>query len=459
MTKVTEDFDRDLLETTREKVFQIPLLPQVNVVELFHELDRSLQRSIDALLFKTNFVETYLSDVVAEVAASVTHGRTIYGSTTTRKERREAQKREAPPKEGTPEAVYKRRSDIKFLSQSINILHLLAYYQDMDVSTVSKYKRQTKAILKEIGFVRLVYEEVIKHFLDVTKPYMDLAKLALDAHSGLHTSKLKREAVASILTYSELHDKMEMIEDEVQVDRMYLYHLCLFIEKSYQRQLQIRDAIHNPYLRVVYKEAKRHSTSNPQTLENYQNGGTGLMRAISCYNLDKNVSFSSYAHWWVRQAILFSIKDTSNFMKLPVTTWQTFSSTEKVRAKLYARDGVDSIEALSDETGHSVEKLKEIYSSVRTSHVHSLDYEVDETGKMMLIDVIPDEHHEERERLDEVSQDIEERLKKLSPEQRWVLRLHYGMFGKLKDDEHFESITAEDIMAERIRQRIAAAGS
>ena len=200
MVKITdpsEESDRDLLELTREKVFKLPLLPQVKVVELFHELDRSLQRSIDALLAKTNFVEVYLADVVAEVAASVTHGRTIYGSTTTRRERREQQDNAPVPEEGTPEAVFKRHSDIQFLEQSINVLRLLSYYQDADVTSVVAYKRRTKKVLKEIGFVRLVYEEVIKRFLEVTQPYVDLARQALEMHHSLHSSKLQRDAMVS----------------------------------------------------------------------------------------------------------------------------------------------------------------------------------------------------------------------------------------------------------------------
>lgn len=459
MVKITdpsEESDRDLLELTREKVFKLPLLPQVKVVELFHELDRSLQRSIDALLAKTNFVEVYLADVVAEVAASVTHGRTIYGSTTTRRERREQQDNAPVPEEGTPEAVFKRHSDIQFLEQSINVLRLLSYYQDADVTSVVAYKRRTKKVLKEIGFVRLVYEEVIKRFLEVTQPYVDLARQALEMHHSLHSSKLQRDAMVSAVAFGELHERMEVIEDEVQADRAYLYPLCAFVERSYRRQIKLRDAIHDPYLRVVYKEAKRHSTSDPQTLENCQNGSMGLMRAISCYNETRKVSFSSYAHWWVRQAILFSIKDTSNFMKLPVTTWQTFTSVEKRRAALYAKTGDDSLEAVAEDSGHSVAKLKEMYESVRTSHVHSLDYEVDETGKMLLIDVIPDDDHEERERLSDIDQDVEARLARLAADQRWVLKLHYGMFGKL---DQGEPVTIEDIMQERIRQRIASSGA
>lgn len=456
LTDVPEEPERDLLELTRDKVFKLPLLPQAKVVELFHELDRSLQRSIDALLSKTNFVEVYLADVVAEVAASVTHGRTIYSSTTTRRERREQQKDEPDPKEGTPEAVFKRRSDIQFLEQSINVLRLLSFYQEADVTAVVQYKRSTKKVLREIGFVRLVYEEVIKRFLEVTKPYVDLARQALVMHNGFHSSKRQRDAMMSAVAFGELHERMEEIEDEVQADRAYLYPLCSFIARNYQRQLKIRDAIHDPYLRVVYKEAKRHSTSDPQTLENYQNGSMGLIRAISCYNEERKVSFSSYAHWWVRQAILFSIKDTSNFMKLPVTTWQTFTAVEKKRAALYAETGDDSIDAVAEVTGHNVSKLKEMYESVRSSHVHSLDYEVDETGKMMLIDVIPDEEHEERDRTRDIDQDVETRLGRLPAEQRWLLRLHYGMFGKL---DQGEVLTPEDIMQERIRQRIAAAGS
>lgn len=445
---------RDLSEIIREKIFNLPLLPQPQVRELFDTLDASLQYSINILLAKSNFVETYLSDVVSEVAASMTHGRTIYGGTSKRK-KGEDRELEPEPEKGTPESVYKRQSDIVFLEQSINILHLLAHYQECDLSEAHHFKDVARDVLREIKFVRLVYEEVIERFLLLTKPYVAIAQMAVDEHNDMHDARQKRAVINHAIAFSDLHDQMEEIEEEVQVDRAYLYHLCLFIKKKEGEQRLIRDKIYKPYLRIVYKEAKRHATNAQQTLDNFQNGSTGLHRAISCYNLDKNVSFSSYSHWWVRQAILFSIKDTSNFVKLPVTTWQTYSSVEKKRAVVLAKTGDASLEVLAKETGHSVAKLKEMYESVRASHVHSLDYEVDETGKMLLIDVIPDADHEERERIEEIDSDVEARLATLAEDERWVLRLHYGMFGKL---EQGESLTARDIMQAKIRQRIASVG-
>jgi len=449
-TKVKPE-PRDSLDSLRETVFDLPLLPQVKVLEMFGCLDGSLQDTIDALLNRTNFVETCLADIVAEVAASITHGRTIYGRTTSRKAERE----KPLPKPGTPGEVFKRSSDIQFLEQSINILYLLAYYQGRQPVGVGPQKDLAKRILREVKFVRLVYEDVIDRFLAATKGYVDMARRATEAHNSMHTARLKTEMASWASCYSDFHDQMQAIEDEVKVDRAYLYHLCLLVKTNRDRQARIRDTIHMPYLRIVYKEAKRHATNTEQTLDNFQNGSVGLSRAISCYNLDRNVSFSSYSHWWIRQSILFSIKDSSNFVKLPVTTWQSYTSIEKKRAKIASRDGDGSMEALARATGHTEAKLEEIYGAVRSSHVHSLDYEVDETGKMMLIDVIPDDAAEQRESFRGVREDIDRRLKRLLPEQRWALVLHYGMVGRL-DQTDLDPI---EISRERIRQRIAAAGA
>jgi RNA polymerase sigma factor (sigma-70 family) len=187
-------------------------------------------------------------------------------------------------------------------------------------------------------------------------------------------------------------------------------------------------------------------------LDNLQNGAQGLLRGISCYNVNKKVSFSSYAHWWIRQAILFHIKESSNFMKLPVTTWQTFTSVEKKRAALVSQTGDDDLESLADETGHPIEKLKNVYECVRSSHVHSLDYEVDDTGKMMLIDVIADPSVEERERSNAIHEDVRERLAGLPAEHRFYLILHYGIVDMLQDSGQ---LTVRDVMRERVRQRLA----
>ncbi len=453
MEKVIEHNDeRDLLKMTRERVFSLPLLPQAQVLEFFHALDDCLQQSIDELLAKSNFVETYLADVVAEVAASVTHGRTIYGRMTSTR-RKKGDPKPPPAPKGTPQAVFKRTSDIKFLEQSINTLRLLAYYQDRDPFLVVNEKDAARQVLAEIKFVRLVYEEVIDKFLSHTENYMEMSRRAAEAHNRMRDSKKKGDFVEAIGEWSSLHSQMQAIEEDLHVDRAYLYHLRMQVAKNQERQMKLRKTIYEPYLRIVYKEAKKHATNHIQVLDNFQNGSTGLIRAISCYNLDRNVSFSSYAHWWIRQSILFHIKDSSNFVKLPVTTWQTYTSVEKARARVLSRDGDDSIENLAEETGHSPQKLQEVYDAVRSSHVHSLDYEVDETGKMMLIDVIPDSNIEERERSEEISQDVEERLARLSPQQQWAMRLNFGMVGSLS---HKGPLNPDDVMREKIRQRLAA---
>jgi RNA polymerase sigma factor (sigma-70 family) len=443
----------DGLEFIRKHVFRMPLLPQVQAAEMFHILDSSLQRSVDALLMRTNFVETYLSSVISEVAASVTHGRTIYGRIGNRKSRAEDGLLADDVGEGDSAVVFKRASDVTFLEQGINIMRMLAHFQTRDLHEVEQQKAAVKSVIQGIKFVRLVYEEVVQSFRYNTKGYLKLATRAMEVHNLLQAAKGKLSASQLADEYATLHDQMAAVEHSVCADRAYLWHLCHLVERNYEKQLRLRDTIHQPYLRIVYKEARKHATNEQQVLDNFQNGSTGLLRAISCYNLDQNVSFSSYAHWWIRQSILFHIKDSSNFIKLPVTTWQAYTSVEKQRAKLVASSGDDHLEALSAETGHSQSKLKEIYESVRSSHVHSLDYEVDESGKTMLVDVIPDQSIEDAEHQSDISQDIGSRLSLLDDEQRRCVVLRYGLVKML---EPRGEITDREIIREKIRQRVAA---
>ena len=428
------------LEDIREEIFSLPLLPQRQVVQLFELLDRLLDDTISILLDKSNFVETYLSDVIAEVAASITHGRTIYSG---------AKPASSDQATGVSDVVYKRASDVRFLEQGINVMHQLAAYQYDDHPDV-RLKDQTREVLRGIRFVRLVYEEVVQSFMFATNHYDDDLSAAAHLHKEI-SSEYRHGPVSELHDqYAVLDGRLREAEESVGVERAYLYHLCRNLRRAQDEQLQIRDRIYEPYLRIVYKEAKKHATTDQQVLDNFQNGAQGLLRAISCYDLRKNVSFSSYAHWWIRQSILFHIKDSSNFVKLPVGIWQAFTSIEKKRAKLNSRDGRDNLDALSTATGHSKAKLKAVYDAVRLSHVHSLDYEVDETGKMMLIDVIPDDRPDERHRHDHVTDDLRQRLVALTPEQRWVVMLHYGLFDMLP---HKAPLGPGEVEQERARQR------
>ena len=153
--------------------------------------------------------------------------------------------RERPkPKPGSPGEVFKRSSDIKFLEQSINILHLLSFYRERDPADILTYKNLTKRLLQEIKFVRLVYEEVIQKFIAVTEGYIELAIEATETHNEMHAAKNKSTLASSASRYSDLHDEMEEIENSVQCDRRYLYHLCLLVKRNHARQIKIRDTIH-----------------------------------------------------------------------------------------------------------------------------------------------------------------------------------------------------------------------
>jgi len=437
-----KDPDDSVLDDIRDKIFSLPLLPQRDVLVRFRELDEVLHLSVDALLFSSNFIEQYLTDTIADVAASTTHGRTIYGGA--------RPSSESSPR-GATRVVFKRASDIRFLERAINILHALAVYRD-DPS--HQHKQQTRRMLREVRFVRLIYEEVIASFRGLTSDYVAWVGRIVKLHEQLHVATNTEQANRAALAYGELCRQLTVIEQSVGVERDSLYHLCRQIEQWSREQNRIRDQIYRPYLRIAYKEAKKHATNDQQTLENFQNGAQGLLRAISCYDTAKNVSFSSYAHWWVRQAILFHIKDTSNFVKLPVTTWQTYTAVEKRRAKLATQDGDESLESLARVTGHSVAKLKEVYEAVRSSHVHSLDYEVDDSGKMMLIDVLPDQRAIEQSQLQTLQQNIRARLIALSVDQQWVLALHYGLLDLLTDKAPLRPV---DLAREKLRQRSARA--
>ena len=433
---VTTD-SKEALEAIRDEIFSLPLLPQKQALGLFDLLDDSLRSSIHLLLDRSEFVECYLAEVIAEVAASVTHGRTIYETMANRGEEKDL------------DGVFKKRSDVRFLEQSIDVVHMLAAYRPGGPSCL---KQHTKRMLDDIRFARLVYEEALDRFIEATERYEEYAVQAANLHHRLHDVS-RRDSTAKLMNrYCDLHDQMTAVEQAVGIERPYLYHCCLSIRRHQRRQQKLRDIIYKPYLRIVYKEARKHATNTQQVLDNLQNGAQGLLRGISCYNKHKKVSFSSYAHWWIRQAILFHIKESSNFMKLPVTTWQTFTAVEKKRASMASQTGDDDLESLADETGHPIEKLKTVYDSVRSSHVHSLDYEVDETGKMMLIDVIADPSVAEREHDESVRDDVRERLMQLPDEQRFLLLLHFGIVDMLEDHG---TVTVRDVLRERVRQQLA----
>lgn len=302
-----------------------------------------------------------------------------------------------------------------------------------------------KVYLKEIGRVPLLSgdEEI---------------RLALDILDGNKAIEERKEKFAKIC---EIEDDKELSSDEKRIwltqtkdalpteQRIELRNLETAIRKGERAKQRLSEA----NLRLVVSIAKRYVGRGMQFLDLIQEGNLGLIKAVEKFDHTKGFKFSTYATWWIRQAITRAIADQARTIRIPVHMVETINKVKKVSSQLLHQNGHEpTADEISEALDMPVEKVREIMRVAQEPV--SLETPIGEEEDSHLGDFIPDEdapvpaeaasHTLLKEQLSAV-------LGSLTPREEKVLRLRFG----LEDGRPrtLEEVGHEfEVTRERIRQ-------
>ena len=251
----------------------------------------------------------------------------------------------------------------------------------------------------------------------------------------------------SVRLYLREIGKIPLLSNEEEVDLAY---------RIVKGEKKAKDKMVEANMRLVVSIAKRYSGRGLDFLDLIQEGNTGLLRAVEKFDPDKGFKFSTYATWWIRQAITRAIADQARTIRIPVHMVETINKVLRATRKLTNElNREPTVEEIAKEMGMEPEKID--YVMKIKQDIASLDATVGRDGDdedWVLGDFIEDEGRvspEDAAAAQMLKEQIAEILSSLSEREQKVVKLRFGIGGGRPHT--LEEVGAEfSVTRERIRQ-------
>lgn len=338
---------------------------------------------------------------------------------------------------------------------------LVDYFSHCKLS-VKQFNRQTNRLRKLLEKVRAQERTIMKYCVDKAgTPRKNFIRSFPGNETNMDWLKnYKKDNPAQAEALQELSKEVKRLQGTL-VELEESSHLSVVEIKDINRRLAIGEAksrrakkeMIEANLRLVISIAKKYTNRGLQFLDLIQEGNVGLMKAVDKFEYRRGYKFSTYATWWIRQAITRSIADQARTIRIPVHMIETINKLNRISRQLLQETGFEPTpEELAKKMDMSEDKIRKVLKIAKEPI--SMETPIGEDEDSSLGDFIEDTmmvSPVDFATSSGLSEAVQEILASLTPREAKVLRMRFGI--EMNTDHTLEEVGKQfDVTRERIRQ-------